>query len=137
MNSPDLQSVLRVSPPVRLIHVSDIHFWRYQFNPLQLLSKRLLGMASLVVRRARRFRLERIQDVVDRVLLLNPDHILITGDLTTTALPAEFRAAVRGLAPWLEDPRRTTIIPGNHDRYTWARSATDDSSSTLAISLQT
>ena len=27
------------------IHVSDIHFWQYAFNPLQLFSKRLLGMA--------------------------------------------------------------------------------------------
>ena len=29
----------------------------------------------------------------------NPDHILITGDLTTTALPAEFRAAEAALGP--------------------------------------
>ena len=69
------------------------------FNPLQLFSKRLLGMASLLVRRARKFRLERAQEVVDRVLSLEPDHILITGDLTTTALPAEFRAARRALEP--------------------------------------
>ncbi len=39
------------SRPLRLIHVSDVHFWRYAFNPLQLFSKRLLGMASLVARR--------------------------------------------------------------------------------------
>jgi 3',5'-cyclic AMP phosphodiesterase CpdA len=106
------------SRPLRLIHVSDVHFWRYAFNPLQLFSKRLLGMASLVVRRARKFRLERVEEVVDRVLSLNPDHILVTGDLTTTALPAEFRAALRELGPWLQDPQKTTIIPGNHDRYT-------------------
>ena len=79
--------------PFRLVHVSDIHFWQYALNPMQLFSKRLLGMASLLVRRARRFRLERAHEVVDRVLSLEPDHILITGDLTTTALPAEFRAA--------------------------------------------
>ncbi len=106
------------SRPLKLIHVSDIHFWRYALNPLQLFSKRLLGMASLVVRRARKFRLERVEEVVERVLSLNPDHILITGDLTTTALPAEFRAALRELGPWLQDPEKTTIIPGNHDRYT-------------------
>jgi len=104
--------------PLRLVHVSDIHFWQYALNPLQLFSKRLLGMASLLVRRARKFRLERAEEVVERVLSLNPDHILITGDLTTTALPAEFRAARRALGPWLQDPEKTTIIPGNHDRYT-------------------
>src|SRR5271166_3018009 len=102
------------SRPLRLIHVSDIHFWQYALNPLQLFSKRLLGMASLLVRRARRFRLERVHEVVDRVISLNPDHILITGDLTTTALPAEFRAARRALGHLLNDPERVTVIPGNH-----------------------
>lgn len=49
---------------------------------------------------------------------LDADHILITGDLTTTALPAEFRAARAALADLLADAERVTIIPGNHDRYT-------------------
>jgi 3',5'-cyclic AMP phosphodiesterase CpdA len=106
------------SPPFRLIHVSDIHFWQYAFNPLRLFSKRLLGMGFLLARRARKFRLERIEQVVARVVALNPNHILITGDLTTTALPAEFRAARRALEPWLDPLGKTTIIPGNHDRYT-------------------
>ena len=34
--------------------------------------------------------------VVDRVLGLAPDHVLITGDLTTTALPGEFARRPRG-----------------------------------------
>ena len=45
--------------------------------------------------RAGRFRLAGVPDLVERVRELEPDHILITGDLTTTALPAEFRAARR------------------------------------------
>jgi 3',5'-cyclic AMP phosphodiesterase CpdA len=106
------------APSIRLIHVSDIHFWQYALNPLQLFSKRLLGMASLLVRRARRFRLERVHEVVERVIALQPDHILITGDLTTTALPAEFRAAKRALGQWLDESEKVTIVPGNHDRYT-------------------
>src|SRR5438093_1328862 len=45
----------------------------------------------------------------------------IAGDLTTTALPDEFRTARAALADWLDDPERVTIVPGNHDRYTmWA-----------------
>jgi 3',5'-cyclic AMP phosphodiesterase CpdA len=103
---------------LRLVHLSDIHFWQYEFNPLRLLGKRLLGTASLVVGRARRFRLERAPELVDRVCSLDPDHILITGDLTTTALPGEFRTARSSLSAWLDDPERVTIIPGNHDRYT-------------------
>jgi 3',5'-cyclic AMP phosphodiesterase CpdA len=106
------------SRSLRLIHVTDIHFWQYARNPLQLFSKRLLGMASLLVRRARKFRLERVEEVVAKVASLDPDHILITGDLTTTALPAEFRAARLSLEPWLRHPERVTVLPGNHDRYT-------------------
>jgi 3',5'-cyclic AMP phosphodiesterase CpdA len=104
---------------LRIVHLSDIHFWRYSLNPLRLLSKRIVGMASLVFERARHFRLERMPDVVERVRSLRPDHILITGDVTTTALPAEFHAARVALADWLHDPARVTIIPGNHDRYTF------------------
>jgi 3',5'-cyclic AMP phosphodiesterase CpdA len=98
--------------------VTDIHFWQYARNPLELFSKRLLGTASLLVRRARKFRLERVEEVVAKVMSLEPDHILITGDLTTTALPAEFRAARRALEPWFVEPQRATVVPGNHDRYT-------------------
>ena len=43
-----------------------------------------------------KFRSKRLGDVVERIQSLEPDHLLITGDLTTTALPTEFQAA-RGL----------------------------------------
>jgi 3',5'-cyclic AMP phosphodiesterase CpdA len=103
---------------VRLVHLSDIHVWRYAFNPLRLLSKRVVGMVGLLGGRARRFRLERLNDVVTRVRALAPDHVLITGDLTTTALRSEFRAARFALSSLLSDPTRATVVPGNHDRYT-------------------
>lgn len=103
---------------MRLIHLSDIHIWRYPTNPLQLLTKRSVGVLDLLTGRASRFRLERLGDVVERVLALKPDHILITGDLTTLALPEEFQDARRALSALLEDPARVTVLPGNHDRYT-------------------
>jgi 3',5'-cyclic AMP phosphodiesterase CpdA len=103
---------------VRIVHLSDIHVWRYEFNPLHLINKRALGMVDLVTHRARKFRLERLRDVVQRVKALDADHVLITGDLTTTALPAEFQAARSALAELLVDSSKVTVIPGNHDRYT-------------------
>lgn len=104
--------------PLRIVHLSDIHIWRLTFNPARLADKRLFGVASLMASRGRKFRLERLGEVVDRVLAMRPDHILITGDLTTTSLPSEFREARAALAPLLADPTRATVIPGNHDRYT-------------------
>jgi len=103
---------------LRIIHLSDVHVWRYAFNPIALLNKRAIGMFELVTSRARKFRMERIKDVIERVQSLEADHVLITGDLTTTALPAEFAAAREALSELLNDPARVTMIPGNHDRYT-------------------
>jgi 3',5'-cyclic AMP phosphodiesterase CpdA len=103
---------------LRIVHLSDIHVWQYSFNPLRLINKRAVGILSLLAGRAKRFRLERLRAVVDRALGLAPDHVLITGDLTTTALPEEFRAAREALADLLADSSRVTILPGNHDRYT-------------------
>ncbi len=103
---------------MRIVHLSDIHVWRIALNPLRWLSKRPVGTIELLTGRARRFRLERLSAVVDHVLGLSPDHVLITGDLTTTALSSEFAAAKLALAPLLSDPSRATVLPGNHDRYT-------------------
>jgi 3',5'-cyclic AMP phosphodiesterase CpdA len=103
---------------MRIIHLSDVHVWRYPLNPFLLMSKRSLGVASLMAGRASKFRLERLDEVVARVAARGADHLLITGDLTTTALSDEFRDAVAALAPILDDPHRATVIPGNHDRYT-------------------
>lgn len=103
---------------MRIIHLSDIHVWRYSYNPLHLFNKRVIGTASLLAGRASNFRLERLESVVDRVRAIDADHILITGDLTTTALPAEFQDARDALAELLVDPERVSVIPGNHDRYT-------------------
>ena len=113
-------AILPGATRLRIVHLSDVHVWRYVFDPRHLLGKRAIGMAGLVIRRARKFRLERLYAVVERVLALDADHILITGDLTTTAFPLEFEAARVALGPLLADPGRVTVLPGNHDRYTKA-----------------
>lgn len=101
-----------------IAHLSDVHYWRYTLKPTELLGKRAVGMLELVAGRGRRFVLERMPEIVARVRSLAPDHILITGDLTTTALDHEFLDARNGLAELLTEPERVTVLPGNHDRYT-------------------
>jgi 3',5'-cyclic AMP phosphodiesterase CpdA len=103
---------------MRVIHLSDIHVWRYTWDLRRLASVRALGVMELLLGRARRFQLDRLKAVVERVVGLGADHILITGDLTTTALPSEFRESRRLLAPLLRERERVSIVPGNHDRTT-------------------
>ncbi len=89
-------------------------------HPRRLLGKRAVGMFELISGRARKFRLEKLGEVVDRAVGVGADHVLITGDLTTTSLPREFEEAEQALEPLCLEPSRVTMIPGNHDRYTAA-----------------
>ncbi|WP_337174399.1 metallophosphoesterase [Paludisphaera sp.] len=102
----------------RIAHLSDIHVWEWTLNPVRLMSKRAVGMTALLLGRARRFRQERLAAVVEKVASIRPDHVLITGDLTTTSMREEFARAHDALRPLLRTPERATVIPGNHDRYT-------------------
>jgi len=43
------------------------------------------------------------------------DHLVLSGDLTSSALSSEFAGASSALGPLVGDPRRCTVIPGNHD----------------------
>ncbi len=103
---------------VRVAHLTDLHW----FSPPRLgdlcAPKRLLGSANLYLRGRRADFPAHIQDAaVAHVASLSPDLVVITGDLTATALDAEFAAARVALAPLL-DRFPTLILPGNHDRYT-------------------
>jgi 3',5'-cyclic AMP phosphodiesterase CpdA len=43
------------------------------------------------------------------------DHVVLSGDLTASALPSEFAGAASALGDLASNPRRCTVIPGNHD----------------------
>jgi 3',5'-cyclic AMP phosphodiesterase CpdA len=98
-------------------HLSDPHLtsldgvrWR------QLLSKRALGYLSWRHRRCTEHRTEVLDVLLEDLEHTRPEHIVITGDLTHTGLPDEFRQA----RVWLErvgGAERITVVPGNHDAY--------------------
>ncbi|NBC95824.1 MAG: hypothetical protein GVY27_05665, partial [Deinococcus-Thermus bacterium] len=91
--------------------------------PWHLLSKRLLGQVNLWVHRRSRFDMSLVERIIGRIEALEPDLLLCPGDVTTTALHAEF-----GLARWwfgeLFGRLPTLVIPGNHDRYTFTAART-------------
>lgn len=101
---------------IRVAHFTDVH-WQVAPSWADLCNKRLLGTANLYVRgRAAEFD-ERAQTaLVASVVAASPDAVLITGDLTAQALPAEFEKARAALGPIL-DRFPTLVQNGNHDVY--------------------
>jgi len=78
-------------------------------------------MAELTVG-GRAWSFARAEEVLGRIArdaeALGVDHLIVSGDLTAYSMPDEFTRARSALRPWVEDPRRATVVPGNHDRYT-------------------
>ena len=101
----------------RLGHLSDVHLGPVPMPSLrEFASKRLVGYANWRRNRAGAFTLETLDRLVDDMRAQEPDHVVVTGDLTNIALKEEFENARR----WLEalgPPEMVTAIPGNHDAY--------------------
>jgi 3',5'-cyclic AMP phosphodiesterase CpdA len=106
---------------MRIALFGDIHLYRLALHPWHLLSKRVLGQINLWLSRRTRFDRALAESLVEQVDAIDPDLVICPGDLTTTALHSEFRLARRVLGDLLQR-RRTFVIPGNHDRYTFTAS---------------
>jgi len=104
---------------MKLVLLGDIHAYRLGLMPWHLLGKRMLGQANLWLKRRKRFDLTLLPAIVDRVVSLEPDMVLLSGDLTTTAMSGEFSDVKRLLQPIVER-FPVVAVPGNHDRYTFA-----------------
>ncbi len=113
------QTFAQLSDP----HLSDLG----GVQASQLLSKRLLSYLSW--RRKRRFehRREVLDALAEDLAGANLDQLLITGDLTHTGLPEEFRQAQQWLRQ-LGPADRVAVTPGNHDAL-----VKDDPQQTFAL----
>ena len=102
--------------PLRIAQISDFHFSEITLNPFRLFSKRFLGLLNWIFFRRGAFTTKSVEELPSVLKELAIDQILLGGDFTSTALPAEFaraRAFIDRLpAPWI-------AIPGNHDHYTY------------------
>src|SRR5262245_58103586 len=102
-------------------HISDLHALSLRgASPLAFLShKRLAGGLNLLLRRASKHPLRLFTALVDDLNRVRPDHVACTGDLTNLGLDPEFAAARAELDRIALGPSAVTVVPGNHDVYTW------------------
>ncbi len=104
---------------MRIIFFGDVHVYRLGVWPWQLLCKRFLGQMNLWFNRRSRLNYEVLGKTGERIGEVGCDLLLSGGDFTTTALHGEFELARKSLGELL-DRFDTYVVPGNHDRYTFA-----------------
>lgn len=104
---------------MRIIHITDLHFWQIVRNPLLLCNKRILGNLNLLLRRQKYVRQERAQSFLDLFPSLKADALLIGGDLTTTATVAEYEMATTFVNTLAQSGVPVYMTAGNHDYYTF------------------
>ncbi len=100
-----------------LAHLSDPHLAYHQhIRFADLLNKRFFGYIKWRLKRSSEHRRNLLSELFDDINAHQPDHIVITGDLTHLGLPAEY-ARAKDLLNEFGSPSRITVIPGNHDAY--------------------
>jgi len=108
---------------MRFLHCSDVHVTQdYSSSALRQLGWRR-SIALFELRFGGRAALYAKADKTLGLILrdaerLKVDHVVISGDLTAYATPAEFARAREALGLLALDRTRLSVIPGNHDHYT-------------------
>ena len=79
--------------PLRLAHISDMHCYRLTLSLTQFLSKRWLGNINVLVNRRMTFHKDPNSNLVDLFEAEKIDHVIVSGDVSTTSLSEEFAVA--------------------------------------------
>lgn len=108
---------MNLEQPFTLAHLSDPHLAYHQdIRLVELFNKRFFGYMKWRLKRSAEHRPNLLGALFDDVKAQQPDHIVITGDLTHLGLPAEY-AQAKKLLQAFGSPSQITVIPGNHDAY--------------------
>jgi 3',5'-cyclic AMP phosphodiesterase CpdA len=103
---------------MRIAHISDLHIQSLDGVPLRrFLNKRATGLANLLTFRRGAYSIDVFERLIADLLDEEPEHVVVTGDLSNLALEGEFQAVFDRLK-LLGGYRRVSTIPGNHDTYT-------------------
>ncbi len=104
---------------MRIAQISDLHILDLTDVPMvRFANRRVFGGANLLFRRAREYRPDILEALVEDLLQEEVDHVVVSGDLSNLALEPEFMR-VFDLLKLLGDWSRVSVVPGNHDYYTY------------------
>jgi 3',5'-cyclic AMP phosphodiesterase CpdA len=103
---------------LKLAHISDLHFSKWNWGPAQFFSKRWLGNLNFLLGRRRTFSHDRLKQLPLLFKKQGITHVIVTGDLTTTSMAAEFQQAQKFIRSLQDQDLEVFCIPGNHDQYT-------------------
>ena len=87
---------------MKILHFSDIHFWRIQAGRDPYYPKRFLGLINLIFSRRNHFPQPLADKVTKAIFQEEADVVLFSGDLTTSSLESEFIKAADEFAPLYE-----------------------------------
>ncbi len=102
----------------RILHITDLHFWAIPGNPLRWLGKRGVGLINVILRRRHEYRTERADEFAGMLAAIDSAAIIVTGDVSSTALDVEFAQANAFMEAIRARGRTVWALPGNHDIYT-------------------
>jgi 3',5'-cyclic AMP phosphodiesterase CpdA len=81
--------------------------------------KQTLGWLKWILKRSKEHRTDVLDALVEDLQTAQPDHVVVTGDLTNLGMETEFPTATMWLQR-LGGPQQVSIVPGNHDTYTFS-----------------
>ncbi len=100
-----------------LAHISDVHLAPLpQPSLFELCGKRLTGYINWQKKRKGQMATNALETLMETLKKINPDHLVISGDLVNLALNKEFEQAYHWLLNQGE-PQNISLTFGNHDTY--------------------
>ncbi|MDX1708581.1 MAG: metallophosphoesterase [Desulfobacterales bacterium] len=105
------------NPTFTLAHLSDPHLAHPSDSRIfDFCNKRFFGYLKWRLKRQTEHHDRILWGMIEDIQTAQPDHIVVTGDLTHLGLPAEYAKAKKMLQT-LGSASQVTVIPGNHDAY--------------------
>ena len=108
---------------MKIVHFSDPHFGSWPSHRSAFFDKRIVGALNYHLARKAHFNYRLFDLAIQQILKIEPQYVIISGDVSSIGDPKEFKEALDRLEPLIEHPSiKLLYVPGNHDVYVRNRS---------------